>query len=332
MMRITLAPFAVAVSQAGGIGFIAGGFDLSNLEKDISEAARLVREADPPIRSREGVLPIGVGFQNWGSDLNVALHVIKTYVPAVAWFFAPRKVPDLLSWSQQVREVSGGRTKIWIQVGSVAEAVEVAQTCTPDVLVIQGSDAGGHGLEHGAGVISLLPEVSDGLKGMGIGDLPLVAAGGIGDGRGMAAALALGASGVAMGTRFLASKEVTIARGYQDEVLRVGDGGVSTVRTKVYDTLRGITGWPEAYDGRGIVNESYTDKLRGVEDEQNVNRYNEAMRLGDKGWGPQGRMTTYAGTAVGLVKKVSSVADIVREVRDDAPARLQQTVKILSKL
>ena len=116
------------------------------------------------------------------------------------------------------------RSKIWIQVGSVAAAVAVASSAhPPDVLVIQGLDAGGHGLARGAGIISLLPEVADALSAIGkpASDIPLIAAGGIADGRGAASALALGAAGVVMGTAFLGSSEIDLpdAR-YQAAVLR----------------------------------------------------------------------------------------------------------------
>lgn len=77
----------------------------------------------------------------------------------------------------------------------------------------------------------------------------MVAAGGIVDGRGIAATLAFGSTGVAMGTRFLASVEASIARGYQNEILRASDGGVCTVRSTVYDRVRGIKDWPARYDG-----------------------------------------------------------------------------------
>ena len=129
-------------------------------------------------------------------------------------------------------------TKIGIQIGTVTDAVEVARSCQPDVLVVQGLKAGGHGQAQGAGIVSLFPEVADTLQCIGIKDIPLVAAGGIVEGRGAAACLALGACGIIMGTRFLASKEATIAKGYQGDVLRTT--GRTTGRTSVYDTRRGI--------------------------------------------------------------------------------------------
>lgn len=135
-----------------------------------------------------------------------------------------------------------------MQVGSVKDAVEVARGCKPDVLVVQGTDAGGHSLAQGAGIVSLLLEVADAVealaKGGTVEEMPLpMAAGGIVEGRGVAAALVLGAAGVAMGTRFLASAEADITVGYRDEVVRASDGGQNTVMTKIYDSLRGTTGW-----------------------------------------------------------------------------------------
>ncbi|KAK5138961.1 hypothetical protein LTR04_004027, partial [Oleoguttula sp. CCFEE 6159] len=190
----------------------------------------------------------------------------------------------------------------------------------PDVLVVQGSDAGGHGLERGAGVVSLLPEVGDTLKKhCAAQKLPaLMAAGGIVEGRGVAASLVLGADGVVMGTRYLAAEEADISKGYSDEVLRASDGGANTVRSKVYDSLRGTTDWPEGYNGRGIINQSYHDSISGMDLEKNKGLYAKALETGDAGWGVQGRLTTYAGTGVGLVTEMQSAKQITEEVREEA--------------
>lgn len=151
MMGITMAPLAVAGSRAGGFGFLAGGFDLSNLESNLAEASRLLESGggddddDDVVSAPEGVLPIGVGFQNWGCDLKLAVAAIRKYPPAAVWFFAPRRLADLLPWAKEIRAATGGKTKVWVQVGSVGQALEVAKTTRPDVLVLQGSDAGGMG-------------------------------------------------------------------------------------------------------------------------------------------------------------------------------------------
>ena len=215
-------------------------------------------------------------------------------------------------------------TKIWIQIGSVKEAVNTFLDSWPDVLVVQGTDAGGHGRAQGASLLSLLPEVSDAFEKMfthGQGNektrlkIVLVAAGGIVEARGAAAAFTLGASGVVLGTRLLACPEANIAKGYQDEVLRASDGGQTTLRTKVYDTLRN-TVWPDTHNARGILNKSYVDAMSGMSEDENRRLYNEEMKKGDAGWGVENRMTTYAGSAVGLVREVKPAGEIVREVRD----------------
>lgn len=176
-------------------------------------------------------------------------------------------------------------------------------------------------------MISLVPEVSDAVdavvKEHGGPSPVLLAAGGIVESRGVAAALALGASGIVMGTRFLACHEAVIAKGYQDEVLRASDGGQNTVRTKVYDNLRGTTGWAETHNARGVINKSYIDAVAGLDEAQNKKLYEEDMKKGDKGWGVEARMTTYAGAGVGLVREVKSAKEIVEEVRDGARAVLK---------
>ncbi len=313
MMKISMARLAVTVSTAGGIGFLGAGFDLTALPKHLEESAELARSMSIPLHN--GTLPIGIGYQNWGASLDIALDALRQSPVAIAWLFAPKQLSDLVPWSKEIRAATDGRTKIWIQVGTVAEALEVARTSKPDVLVIQGADSGGHGLIQRAGIVTLLPEVADALAAEGM-EIPLIAAGGIVDTRSVAAAISLGADGVCLGTRFLACEEAVIAKGYQDEVLRVSDGGVSTVPTKVYDVVRGIRGWPVAYTGRGVANMTYLDALSGMNNVENEALYRQVMEMGDEGWGPEGRMTTYAGTGVGLVKEVKSAKDIVQELQN----------------
>ena len=221
--------------------FLAAGTDVTDLKRQLQAVSDLVAQSPFPGSSLD-LLPIGVGFINWGVALETALEALREHIPVAVRFFAPRENKDLVEWTRRVREMSKGKTKIWIQIGTVKEAIEVARSCHPDVLVVQGADAGGHGLVQGAGIVTLLPEVADSLRDIGMANIPLIAAGGIVEGRGSAACLALGGCGVVMGTRFLASREASIAKGYQDDVLRMDDGGTSTVRTRVYDTLKGRNG------------------------------------------------------------------------------------------
>lgn len=328
MLKIALPRLAYSVSQAGGLGFLAGGFDLSSLKTHIDEVAAL--DSENPINLVFGrgppILPIGIGVIVWGANLAQFLSALEEsrYIPATVWLFAPHQNSDLKAWTDEIRAATENRTKIWIQIGTVADALEVAHLCKPEVIVVQGSDAGGHALQQSASIISLLPEVSDALKAAGLSDIHLVAAGGISDGRGLAAALALGASGVAMGTRFLACSEASISRGYVNAVIDAKDGGSTTKRTTLYDQLRGMGGWPGAYGGRGVTNRSYEDWKRGMTGEENRRLYDEALKKGDEGWGAEGRLTTYAGTGVGLVRKKMGARELLEGVRAECEGVLSK--------
>ncbi|KAL6233882.1 hypothetical protein BDW75DRAFT_231591 [Aspergillus navahoensis] len=256
--NIATAPLAVSVPSAGGLGFLAGVCDVSSLESNLEKAAQLIKQSNPAIQqvyAASGILPIGVGFLNWGADL-------AKFIAAIA------KIPDdLCPCVEQVRAVTDGKTTIWVQVGTVSEEVAVAESLDPDVLVVKGSDAGGHGLAKSAYIITLVPEVKDALGARQLSDhIPLITAGGIVDGRGVAASLALGAS---------------------DEVLPAFDGDVSTIRSTVYDRVRGILGWPSRYDRRGVINQSYIYALeRDISDEENKALYEEELKNG-VGMGPK---------------------------------------------
>ncbi len=184
---------------------------------------------------------------------------------------------------------------------------------------MQGSDAGGHGTAGAAGIITLLPEVSDTLSEKGFGHIPLVAAGGISDGRGVAAAMALGAQGVVLGTRFIACTEAEVSLEYQNDVLAASDGGQSTVRNVFFDELRGPNDWPEYMDGRGIRDEALADHEGGMSLEENRRIYKELAGKGDRS-----RVTRYAGTGVGLVREVLGAREIVEGLRGECGRALEK--------
>lgn len=134
-------------------------------------------------------------------------------------FAAPNGTADYKTWTARLRQASP-KSKIWIQTGSIASALTIAEECKPDVLVVQGIDAGGHGFGKGAGIITLVPETIDNLADKGFSELSVVAAGGIIEGRGAVAAFTLGTEGVVLGTRFLASKEISMpTRVYAQAIL-----------------------------------------------------------------------------------------------------------------
>jgi len=327
MAKVAMPKLAVAVSKAGGLGFIAAGYHSDHLEDFLEEADYQLfsQEENPQTETKKlepKFLPVGVGFITWSASLNDAMPAFKKYWPCAVWLFAPpRGFQDLVPWATQIREATSHRTKIWVQVGTVADAVEVARVVKPDSIVVQGSDAGGHSLARGASIVSLVPEVCDTLQGCWTptqGHISVLAAGGISDGRGVAAATILGAQGCVLGTRFLASPESMIANGYQKELLRAADGGINTTRTRIYDSVRDIHGWPKEYDGRGVINRTYIDASDGLSEVKNRELYREALHQGDEGYGPEGRLCTYAGTGVGLVKTIMPAGEIVTSTREEA--------------
>jgi nitronate monooxygenase len=337
MLNAATPALAAAVSLAGGIGFVAAGTKLEALDESLAKVSSLLRAAaaaaDGPQHEVKALadklpLPIGVGFQLWSCKLSMAVAAVGKHKPAIAWLFAPTQTEDFASWAEGLRTATQGTTQIWIQVGSVEEAKRAVELAEPDVLVVQGSDAGGHGLSKSASVVSLVPEVLDMLESADRADVPVLAAGGITEGRGVAAALALGASGVVMGTRFLAALEAGIAKGWQDEIIRASDGGRSTNRSTLCDRLKETQGWPACYDGRAIENKGHEDERRGMPDRENVELYKSELVQGDPAWGLHGRMVTYAGTGVGLVREVKPAADIVSEVRDGAAKAIQRAVDV----
>ncbi|KAI9772275.1 MAG: hypothetical protein M1840_001024 [Geoglossum simile] len=315
MYPFSLSSLAAAVSLSGGLGFIAAGMSTSTLPAELSTAAKLLNHPS----TSTSPLPVGIGFINWGADLGGAIEVVRNFVPAAVWLFAPKQIGDLVVWAERVREVTGGKTKVWVQIGSVKQAVEVMELCKPDVIVVQGADAGGHGLAGAAGIISLLPEVSDALTRTCHGHIPLLAAGGLTTSRTLAASLCLGSSGCVLGTRFLACHEAKVPPGYLQTVLSTTDGGISTVRSHVFDNLRGIP-WPAEYDGRGIKNQSFVDAEKGMTVEEN-----RKLEKEEGGWGPEGRTTAWLGTGVGLVKEVKWAREIVEEVRGGVKGVLEET-------
>lgn len=302
---------AMAVSKANGLGLIGSMNDMKDLDSKLAQVEQSMDRVD-------GLLPIGVGFLLFITKLDEAIPVLEKYKPAVVWFFAATELNDYEAWTSRVR-ISLPKSQVWIQVGSVAAGITIAKNSRPDVMSVQGQDAGGHGFEKGAGVISMLPEITDALAENGL-KTRLVAAGGITEGRSVAAAMMLGAEGVVMGTRFICSQEARVHPTWQKAVLSADDGAESTVRSKLFDNLRGPNMWPRAYDGRSIVMESYEAHVSGTDIEEIRRLHNDAAKEDHAGYGThgKGKAAMWAGTGVGLVKKVQPAGEIVEEVRSAA--------------
>ena len=320
MGGIAKSKLATAVTKAGGLGQIGYLDNLNDLADELETTKQSLIEAEFDISK---TLPIGLGVIAFGSPLRAWLTLFEKYKPAVAWL-SFGDTDQLQEWTEGIRHCSP-ETRVWVQLGSVRAAVDVTRACHPDALVLQGADAGGHGHESGASIVSLIPEVADALSDLGIDDLPLIAAGGIVDGRGCASALALGASGVVMGTRFLAAKETAVPAIYRDAILDASDGGETTARSTVFDEIWGPNIWPKTYDGRCLKNKVYEQHRSGVGIDKSRAWLTSAMN------GPEAEnletkdlRSIWAGTGVGLVKKQDNADVIVQEVRSNARSHLER--------
>ncbi|EHK42621.1 hypothetical protein TRIATDRAFT_310208 [Trichoderma atroviride IMI 206040] len=192
---------------------------------------------------------------------NTAISIIQKYNPCATWLYVPEQRQHLYEWTSRIRNTSP-QTQMWAQIGTVDEAKGMLGYSTkPDVLVVQGSESGSHGrAKDGMGLLSLLPEIVD---TMAKSDIPIFAAGGIVDDGSVAASLCLGASGVVMATRFLASREARISPGFQTGILRANNGAVSTTRPLLCNHLRGEYGWLEDHVPWTIINKSFVEFRQG---------------------------------------------------------------------
>ncbi|KAH7133956.1 Nitronate monooxygenase-domain-containing protein [Dactylonectria macrodidyma] len=168
-----------------------------------------------------------------------------------------------------------------------------------------GSDAGGHGHESGASIVPLIPEVVDTLRDGGFPDISLIAAGGIMDGRATAAALALEASGVVLGTRFLGGEEAKVPAEFHKIIFETSDGDESTARSRAFDAMWGLNIWPDIYDGRCLKNSMYQNvKHRMFDKEARIELQRDLEQQASQDVSIKNSMSNWASTGVGMVNKI----------------------------
>ncbi|KAI1759175.1 FMN-dependent 2-nitropropane dioxygenase [Hypoxylon sp. FL1150] len=295
MATVTNPKLAAEVTKAGGLGFLQGGRDFapeSPVLKELDDQLSQVREhlGLGAAKSSQGsdsnnTLPIGVGFITYAASTkhfgSTAVPILRRYRPAAVWLFAPSPdAPDTIRDTIASLKSDVWTPKVVVQVGTVAAARDAARHGA-DIIVAQGVDAGGHHCVHGAGVVCLVPEISDVLREeFPEKEIAVWAAGGIADGRGVAAALALGAEGVVLGTRYMVSPESDAGDFKRKALLSTSDGGTNTVKSHLHDRIQNST-WPDFYEGRAIVTPTYEDHAAGVPLDENTRRYKTAMEAGD---------------------------------------------------
>ncbi|KAL7796016.1 2-nitropropane dioxygenase [Trichoderma ceciliae] len=327
MSGVAASKLAVAVTMSGGLGQIGFTGNTRVLEVELESAQNQLKEFMATNQNLD-VLPVGVGIIVIGSSPQHWLPIFAKYKPAVVWL-SFGSTQQMQAWTRGIREATPS-SKVWIQVGSVNAALQAAQSCQPDALVMQGSDAGGHGHAKGASVVALVPEAADTLRDHGLSHIPILAAGGIMDGRGVAAAIALGAEGAVLGTRFIGAEEATMDSDIREEVFAASDGGESTVRSRVFDDIWGTNPWPQLYDGRCLRGAIYNNLETGMNiDDVRTQLYRDSQRSQVEEVKMKDIACIWAGAGVGMVKRLERAADIVRQVQEDTRKRLHDASSLV---
>lgn len=280
-----------AVSKAGGLGILA----ISDTDGDD------ILERVAAIRARTD-RPFGLNLLLFGADDDQMRAVLEAR-PAVLSTAWPRDDQDLAAIFGAAHEHG---IKVMHMVPRVSDAVKAA-AAGADVIVAQGTDGGGHIGLMGTAVI--VPAVTHEVT-----PIPVLGAGGIADGAGLAAMLALGAAGVLVGTRFLATAEAPVHDAYKK--LIVQSDGTDTLVTDLADIMMG-TDWPGAVERvvRNRIVERWlgrVNELRRQRDEV-LPRMRQARQTGDVD-----EAILYVGQSVALIHDVKSVADVINEMVTEA--------------
>ncbi len=318
---IALAPMALASGgalaaacvHAGALGLVGGGYgELAWTQREYQLALDAVG-----VEQRKR---LGLGFITWKLDEDASALAWALNLPVDQ---RPRAV--MLSFGDPrpyAQRIAASGAKLLCQVQRLAQLAPALEAGA-QIIIAQGAEAGGHGANalEGRATFTLVPEISDHLARHAPQTL-LLAAGGVADGRGLAAALSLGADGVLVGSRLWASTESLAVAGAVAAALAAS--GDDTARSAVFDILR-RKHWPAPYDFRALRNalhrqwETCLDDLRSDPQAARAD-YDAGVAAGDFS-----RAHTTVGEAVGLMSDVSGAQDLIARMTHEARARLLQT-------
>jgi nitronate monooxygenase len=326
---------AAETCRAGALGFIAAGHlrDVSQLTVEIA----LFRQTAP------ADAPLCIGFIGYSALQDSAgwaryKSVLEQHRPQVVQFFAPAIV-NSSSGEPRISNVSLAQeysAKVVAQVGSVREGIE-ALDAGVDCLVAQGSEAGGHGLrrELGNGTLALAARLVC-IAAKNHPHVPVLAAGGIVDGRGVAAALALGCDGAVLGTRLWASQEAMGSELFKERLVAAASCD-DVVRSSVFDHIQNVyhaTPWPEPFDSVGALRNTTSDtwdnrpedlgKELMVENSDVVSGYRQAQKAGDADVD-----AVLCGQGVGEIGSIDPAFDIVNRINEETMAVIRSMPRIL---
>lgn len=280
MAWVADAQLAANVSKAGGIGFIGAA----------NAPAEWVREQ------------IHIARQITDKPFGVNVMLLSPHADEVAAVAAEEKVAAVTTGAGNPAKYMEMWKNIGIRVIPVVASVALArmmEKCGADAVVAEGMESGGHIGEQTT--MSLVPQVVDAVS------IPVIAAGGIGDGRGMAAAFMLGAQAVQIGTRFIVAKECNVHQAYKDRVIQARD----------IDSE--VTGRSTGHPVRSLRNQM-TRKYQALEKEGAGFEELELLTLGALRKavvdGDVKNGTVMAGQIAGLIKKEQTCSEIIKELMD----------------
>ena len=278
MAWVATAELAAAVSNAGGLGIIgAGNMPPELLEQEIQRAKAYTNR------------PFGVNVYYLSPHVD---GIIETVIRA--------KIPVIVTGAGNPGKHIPGLRAIGARVIPVVPSVALAKSLTRlgvDAVIAEGMEAGGHIGE--LTTMALVPQIVDAV------DVPVIAAGGIADGRGLAAALALGAQGVQIGTRFVCARECTVHPNFKNKILQARDR----------DTV--VTGASTGHPVR-ILKNRFSREFKQWEDSGLPREELEALGIGKLRMAAQDgdviNGSVMAGQIAGLIQKEMSAAEIIKEI------------------
>lgn len=282
-----------AVSRGGGLGLLGAGN---------GDARWLAREL--PLVTQGTDEPWGIGFQTWAIGTDAVDRALEHRPSAVMLSFG-----DPSPFTERIRQ--GGATLI-LQVTDLEEARQAVELGA-DVIVAQGTEGGGHGARHGRSTLPFVPAVVD-----LVAPVPVLAAGGIADGRGLAAVLALGAAGALIGTRFQATAEALVHPSIAAAI--VEGRGQDTERNRILDIARG-SDWPSRYTAR-TLGHRYLDQWRNREAELAADPQARRDYQDDVASGELPPLPVWASEAVDLITDRPPAADLVATLASQAEEAL----------
>ena len=336
MAWITDAELAAAVSAAGGLGTIGPNAGMKHVTADVAETGERLREEIRKCRSLTDRpfavnFVVGVaGFDRKFSDECVRIGVEEKVPVALV------SQGSSLVYTPQLKEAG---MKV-IHVCSTVRHAEKAEAAGVDAVVVSGTEGGGHSGFDQITTLCLVPQVADAVK------IPVIAGGGIGDGRGIMAALSLGAEGVYMGTRFIATRECPAHQKAKEVILEAGDTSTIALRHGKPAVASGVSSGDRGFveERRGSIRLVVNDYLRRMMVRSDLS-YDELFATAESNdaggssnrtidsfiWGNLENTTISAGQVAGLIRDLPTCRELIERMVKEADATLERLQEMRSR-